>query len=144
MKRHVYWIVPMVALALVGLTNLAKADDAKKGTLNVKVTDSDGKAVADAQVRVFVPMKHHNKAENQAADAGAKHAKAEAVATGTTDADGVAKIEVDPGDYVVRANVKGQKLRGMAKATAKAGETTDVSIKVEAPAPKPTPPAVNQ
>jgi hypothetical protein len=139
MKRIALWIAPLVAIALVGMISVAKADDAKKGTLNVKVTDQDGKAVAGATVKVFAPMAHEKKAEKQAADAGSEKKKPEALAEGTTGDDGVAKIEIDPGDYTVRANLKG-KGNGMAKASAKAGEATDVAItlkpgkKKEAPA----------
>jgi hypothetical protein len=128
MKRIALWVAPLVAIALMGMISVAKAEDAKKGTLNVKVTDQDGKAVAGATVKVFAPMaKGEKKAEKQAADAGSEKKKPEALAEGTTGDDGVAKIEIDPGDYVVRANLKGKGM-GNSKATAKAGEATDVSI----------------
>ncbi|HTL29957.1 MAG TPA: carboxypeptidase-like regulatory domain-containing protein [Tepidisphaeraceae bacterium] len=134
MKRHAFWIAPLVAFALVGMLSVAKAEDAKKATLNVKVTDADGAAVEGATVKVFPPMKHAakpEKAEKQAADAGTgEKKKPEPVAQGTTDKDGVAKIEVDAGDYTVRANLKG-KGNGMANASAKAGESTDVAIKLK-------------
>ncbi len=145
MKRIALWIAPIVAIALVGMISVARADDAKKGTLNVKVTDQDGKAVSGATVKVFPPMAHKDKAEKQAADAGTgsdTEKKPEPVATGTTDDDGVAKIEVDPGDYSVRANLKG-KGGGMAKATAKAGESVDVAITIK-PGKKKNAPAAAQ
>jgi hypothetical protein len=126
MKRIALWVAPLVAIALVGMISVAKAEDAKKGTLNVKVSDADGKAVSGATVKVFAPMEHGKKAEKQAAD-GAEKKKPEALAQGTTGEDGVAKIEIDPGDYSVVANLKG-KGRGMAKASAKAGESSDVEI----------------
>src|SRR3954468_11521670 len=113
MKRIAFWVAPLVAFALVGMLSVAKAEDAKKGTLNVKVTDADGKAVSGATVKVFAPMeKGEKKAEKQAADAGTDKKKPEALAQGTTGEDGVAKIEIDPGDYSVVANLKG-KGRGM-------------------------------
>jgi hypothetical protein len=128
MKRHALWIAPLLAIALMGMFSAVKAEDAKKATLNVKVTDADGKAVSGATVKVFPPMAHKEKAEKQAADAGTEgKKKPEPVATGTTGDDGVAKVEVDAGDYTVRANLKG-KGNGMANASAKAGEATDVAI----------------
>jgi hypothetical protein len=144
MKRIALWIAPLVAIALVGMISVAKAEDAKKGTLSVKVTDTDGKAVSGATVKVFAPMaKKADKAEKQAADAGTgtdEKKKPEALAEGTTGDDGMAKIEIDPGDYVVRANLKGTG-SGMAKASAKAGESTDVTIKLEKHAKKNAAPA---
>jgi hypothetical protein len=128
MKRIALWVAPLVAIALVGMISVAKAEEAKKGTLNVKVTDADGKAVAGATVKVFTQNAHdEKKAEKQAADAGAKKEKQPALAEGTTGDDGVAKIEIDPGDYTVRANLKG-KGNGMSKASVKAGEAADVAI----------------
>lgn len=131
MKRIALWVAPLVAFALIGMISVAKAEDAKKGTLNVKVTDVDGKAVSGATVKVFTQNAHdEKKAEKQAADAGPTKEKQQALAEGTTGDDGVAKIEIDPGDYTVRANLKG-KGAGMAKASAKAGEATDVAITIK-------------
>lgn len=136
MKRHALWIAPLMAFALMGYVSLARAEEAaKKATLTVKVTDADGAAVEGATVKVFPPMKHAGKAEKQAADGAGGKKKPEPVAEGTTDSSGVAKIEVDAGDYTVRANLKG-KGNGMANASAKLGEPTDVAITLKPAAKK--------
>lgn len=152
MFRVMKFATPVVAFALLfTLTNLraSAADTATsdKGTITGTVVDKDGKPVADVHVRLFHPMEHARKknkdnAENQAALSNhkaaelakkpGKHGRPTPVAETTTDNDGKFTLsDVEPGDYMIAANLKGS---GAAreKVTVKAGETATVSLTLAA------------
>ncbi len=127
--RHMRWIAPVVALAMFGwvMGSVVKAADAPAaatGTIQGKVVDKDGKAVAGAKVKVMAEGKHHAKHEE-----GEKKEKSAAVAEAQTDAQGDFTVSVPAGEYVVMAMAKKV---GMAheKVTVTAGQTATVSLKL--------------
>lgn len=133
-----------VALAFVLGMAVVSASAAK---ITGKVTDKDGKAVADAQVMVFKAPAKPNKKAQAAFDiqvlnledkpaAPADKPKPEPVAKGTTGADGTYSLDgIAAGDYIVRAGAKGVG-GGQAKVTVADADVV-VDIKLEAPKPKP-------
>jgi hypothetical protein len=143
MSRFVKWATPVVAFALlVSFSAIrAQAEDKKEtGTVSGMVTDSDGKAVAGAEVGIFHPMGHKSAAKSEGKAEGEKPAKGEkpvsVVPSVKTDDKGEFSLsDVPAGDYTVVARMRGQ---GQARenVSVKAGETAKVELKLKKSAPK--------
>ena len=147
MLRIMKFATPVVAFAmlltLAGVAMAADSPSSDKGKISGTVVDHDGKPVAGAHVRLFHPMqrKHGdnaNKPDNQAITGTprpqqlAKHDRPQPVAQTTTDNDGKFTLDdVDAGDYVIMANLKGQGAAHQ-KVTVKGGDTATVTLTLEA------------
>jgi hypothetical protein len=137
MFRMIRWLTPVLALGLVAsFSPVSRAEEKTgTGTLKVEVKDAEGKAVANAQVRVIKPTMDAPAAEAKPQAEEGKPGKGDKrgkpVAQGTTGEDGKCTIEnVPAGDLVVQAGIPGTG-RGMEKISLKAGETKEVSLKLK-------------
>ena len=123
--RNLGRLVTVLAVVFaVSLSSAAIAADT--GTVSGKVT-KDGTGVAGAKVVIIVPQ---GKTPPAAAAPGEGKGgnRPKPVATGTTESDGSFKIaDVPAGDYMIRANLKGQG-QARQKISVKAGENTEVSL----------------
>jgi hypothetical protein len=128
------FIAPLVAMVLaLSLTQFTRAEDATAtGTVQVTVTDKDGKAVEGATVRITAPRQAAPKTDQKLADEQkpADNKRPTPVAEGKTDKDGKVTLEKVPaGNYNLSANLRSV---GSAreKIEVKAGETKTVELKL--------------
>jgi hypothetical protein len=134
--RNVSLAALALALAISFTASRATAQDAKKGSISGKVTKADGTAAANAKVMLMKPA--DRTAPKPAAEEGQKPKgeKQAPVAETTADADGKYTLaDVEPGKYVLGANLKGEG-RVRQPIEVKAGEALTVDLKIEAPKPK--------
>ena len=126
------------AAMLLGFAGSSQAEVklAAKTAIVGKVVDDEGKAVAEAMVRVLpAPLKGEKREKNLADGDPEKPAKPEIkrkpkpVAEGKTNADGTFSLEVPAGTYIVRANQKGHGA-GMTRVTVAEGAQSEVEIKL--------------
>ncbi len=137
MFRSLKWATPFVAMALLVGISQVRAEETKKetGTVTGTVTDQDGKAVANAEVRLMAPKAKGEKSEAKA-DKAASGERPKPIATGKTDADGKFELkDVAVGSYTLAAGVKGV---GQAREQieVKAGDNSPVALKIKPAAPK--------
>jgi hypothetical protein len=117
-KQKLGWIVAAVFVAMIGTALNAHATGAK-GMVKGKVVKADGTAVAGAEVRLMAKVARPAKPADATAPAPktkaekrasrqAEGATREAIARGTTDANGEFVLnDVPEGSYVVAARLKG-------------------------------------
>jgi hypothetical protein len=124
----------VTALAVVFAVSLAsQAVAADTGTVSGKVV-KDGAGVAGAKIAIVVPQGPGDKAP-AAAPGADKGNKPKPVATATTESYGSFKIaDVPAGNYMIRANLKGQG-QARQKISVKAGENTEVNLALSAAKP---------
>ena len=163
MNPVVKWMVPATTSLglLIGITALPASAAEKphgvkpsatkteaKGTVNGKLVDKDGNAVAGAQVTLGKPMagaRQPQKAQGQATEqkpaattdkkpAVSGEPKRDPIATTTTDREGKFTFkDVPAGDYTVRTHLRGQGM-AVARVTVAAGKSADVALTLK-PAP---------
>lgn len=137
MLRSFRWLAPVFALGmLAAFSQTVMADSAPaKDTASItgKVVNEEGKAVANAKVRLERRVEVSADQPAQQAEEGQKKKfKYEKVESTTTDADGKFSFSnVKPGEYRVVAGEKGVGIGGSHRFHLKAGHDKELTITIK-------------